>query len=110
MSNSKQRRTVRRLKERVFNSIDNKIHNIAQHTGLTRLMFPLMHKIANHYDARSGEVVCGYSGQPLYVNDDLTEITGTCVLNKNKICIYSIPQYNGGISENCSTYKLKVLG
>lgn len=108
--NSKQKRKLKREKENVFRSVDNQIHNIAQHTGLTRLMFPLMQKIANHYDARSSEVVCGYSGQPLYINDNVTEIIGACVLDKNKVCSYSIPQYNGGISENCMTYKLKILG
>lgn len=84
--------------------LEQKIIKKAKGLGLERLMSDGIYKLINKHDKSSGEVVCGYSCQPMYVNEHQNYVLSGCVLDKKRQCEYNIPS-DGQIYENCEVYK-----
>ena len=100
--NSKQRRTKRR-KEQHNNSIDAQIIRESKEQGLERVMWDEMQNLSEEYFLSQNSLMCGYIGQPIYVNKTHTRITRVCVLDGKK-CEYEIPQHNH-FTYDCPKYK-----
>jgi hypothetical protein len=100
--NSRQRRTQQRSE-----TIEHKIHTTAQKRGLARLLSDGIRRLQDKFNTPPYKTICGYSAQPIYVNQAENEITSACVLDPDKVCITDTP-HDDFVYEQCKTYQRKM--